>query len=83
MFASRLGWIILQLLLVPATAAIIFYFFPDLWRKLLFGADVRNWTLRGWTIANATIVAVLLVIRFAPDVKQAWTRAPRQDRRSR
>lgn len=81
MSAGRLGWITLQLILVPATAAALFYCFPDLWRKLLFGADVRNWTLRGWIIANATIVAILLAIRFAPEVKQAWNRAPGQNRR--
>ena len=64
----------LELLLVLAILSLLFQIFPSAWSWLVGALDPRNWSRRTWFLANLAVVAVLLSIRLAPDMKEALAR---------
>jgi hypothetical protein len=53
-------------------------FFPDAWAAVLAALDARKWSKATWFVVNLAGVAALVVIRYLPDWKAAWS-ARRKD----
>ena len=67
---SGVAW--LELLLGLAAVGLLFQFFPSLFHKLAWAADMRNWSQLTWFVLNVAIVFVLVGVRFGPDLVDDW-----------
>jgi len=84
--ARRSGFAWLEFLLVLAAVSLILQLFlPSVWQALVGTLDVRNWSRLTWFLVNLGVVAALVAIRVAPDVRQAVAarRAEAEKRRQR
>ena len=70
------------LLVLAGVSLILQLFFPSVWWALV---DVRQWSRLTWFLVNLGVVAALVAIRVAPDVRQAVAarRAEAEKRRHR
>ena len=55
---------LLELLLAIALLALVIQLIPAM--------DIQNWSRSAWTIANASVLAILLAVRFLPDAIVDW-----------
>jgi hypothetical protein len=77
LFAKRLyvtGWVLPPLLflqVIPAAKTAT-------WRVI----DIRQWTNGNWLVAVMTVLIILLVIRFGPEINAAWGIGSKRVRRT-
>jgi hypothetical protein len=68
----RAGFAWLELLLALALLALVLQLFPALWNGMLWALDVRNWPRTVWFAGTWLVLAVLVGIRFGPDIYTDW-----------
>lgn len=69
---SRNGIAWLELLLALAFVLLVLQLVPSLRNIVLRTLDFRNWPRTVWFVGNAVVVALLLSVRFGPDLLQQW-----------
>lgn len=67
--SNRSGFAWLELLLLLAMLALVLQLMPGAWQSLL---DFRRWPRIAWIALNASIVLLLVGVRFGPDLVNNW-----------
>jgi hypothetical protein len=62
----------LESLLIVAIAALVLQVFPSLWFALIWALDFRNWSPWGCLALTVAGLAVLLAVRFVPELWTDW-----------
>jgi hypothetical protein len=70
----RAGFAWLELLLVLAVLALVLQLVPSLWTLAQRALDVGNWSRTVWFAGTCVVLAMLVGIRFAPDIYGDWRR---------
>jgi|APCry1669189000_1035189.scaffolds.fasta_scaffold00490_12 TctA family transporter len=63
---AKLPW--LEIALAVTSLALVLQLFPSIATCILNQIDVRNWSRTTWLVCNALFVAVLVSVRFVPNV---------------
>ena len=63
---AKLPW--LEIALAVTSLALVLQLFPSIGTWILNQLDVREWSRTTWFVCNALFVAVLVAVRFVPDV---------------
>jgi hypothetical protein len=63
---AKLPW--LEIALAVTSLALVLQLYPAIGAWILSQIDVRTWSRTTWFVCNAVFVAVLVAVRFVPDV---------------
>lgn len=81
---AKLPW--LEIALAVTSLALVLQLFPSIGTWILNQLDVREWSRTTWFVCNALFVAVLVAVRFVPDVlariRESQTKPKPKRRRS-
>ncbi len=69
---SRYGFAWLELLLLLSVFVLLLQIWPEGGRTLIYAVDFRNWPRTVWFFGNIFVVAMLLTVRFGPELIRDW-----------